>query len=66
MKLSAKKTVVLSNGTRDLLDPLLSNAGMNQLFDVIISVDEVKQYKPTPAAYNHALKQLGVNRDEVK
>lgn len=34
-------------------------------FDEVISIDEIKQYKPTPASYQHALDTLGVTREEV-
>ncbi|MEW4284929.1 haloacid dehalogenase type II [Priestia koreensis] len=59
------KRAVFSNGSHDMLDPLIKNAGLTSLFDKIISVDDVKQYKPTPASYLHALNVLGVERHEV-
>ncbi|WP_417897730.1 haloacid dehalogenase type II [Bacillus haimaensis] len=64
-KLSKNKIAIFSNGTPDMLDSLITNAGLTPHFDRIISVDEIKQYKPTPASYRYALKQLGVAREEV-
>jgi 2-haloacid dehalogenase len=64
-KVRRSKLAIFSNGTRDMLDSLISNAGLTPYFDQIISVDEIKQYKPTPASYSYALKQLGLKREEV-
>ncbi|QPC47829.1 haloacid dehalogenase type II [Mangrovibacillus cuniculi] len=60
-----QKLAVFSNGSRDMLEPLLDNAKVNSFFDHIISVDDIKNYKPTPASYMHALNHLGFNREEV-
>ena len=60
-----KKIAVFSNGSRDMLEPLIKNSVLSELIDDIISVDDIKQYKPTPASYNYALKVLGVERHEV-
>jgi 2-haloacid dehalogenase len=57
--------VVFSNGSPDMLIPLLDNTGLAKYFDYIISVDEVKQYKPSPSAYQHVVNRLNVNREEV-
>lgn len=41
------------------------NSGLTPHFDRIISVDDIKQYKPPPASYSFVLKQLVVDREEV-
>lgn len=48
-----------------MLDPLMEQSGLAERFDHIISVDDIKQYKPTPASYMHALNTLGLKREEV-
>lgn len=48
-----------------MLDPLLRNADLAQYFDAIVSVDEIKQYKPATASYAYLLKQLDVKREEI-
>ncbi|MGX1982817.1 2-haloalkanoic acid dehalogenase type II [Thermolongibacillus altinsuensis] len=63
--LQAETLVVFSNGSPDMLLPLFDNTGLTEYFDYIISVDEVKQYKPSPSAYQHAASRLNVNREEV-
>ena len=60
-----KKIAVFSNGSRDMLEPLINNSKLSGKIDDIISVDDIKQYKPTPASYSYALKVLGVERHEV-
>ncbi|MBL8471296.1 MAG: haloacid dehalogenase type II [Rhodocyclaceae bacterium] len=47
---------ILSNGTPDMLAVAVNSAGMDGLFDHLLSVDAVRQYKTAPAAY-----QLGPN-----
>lgn len=43
----------LSNGRRDHIHALLKTAGVEPLFEDIISVDEVQTYKPDPVVYRH-------------
>jgi 2-haloacid dehalogenase len=64
-QMKPKKMAVFSNGSRDMLEPLIQNSGLSSLFDEIISVDDIKQYKPTPASYSYGLKILGLQREEV-
>lgn len=48
-----------SNGKADALEMLLSNAGIRDLFQGIVSVDDIKTFKPSPGAYCHFLRQAG-------
>ncbi|WP_458526137.1 haloacid dehalogenase type II [Onishia taeanensis] len=45
--------VAFSNGTREAVEGLMVQAGLLDHFDDIISVDEVKRFKPDPAVYAH-------------
>ncbi|MEK4221137.1 haloacid dehalogenase type II [Bacillus sp. FSL W8-0116] len=65
LQLRNKTLAVFSNGSHDMLDPLIDHSLFGELFDDVVNVDEVKQYKPTPAAYDHALHTLKVSREEV-
>ncbi|RDI41932.1 haloacid dehalogenase type II [Falsibacillus pallidus] len=65
LKQAGKTLAIFSNGSHDMLDPLVEQAGFTSLLDKVISIDEVKQYKPTPASYMHVLKTLDVKREEV-
>ena len=49
--------VAFSNGPAVKVKDLLNNAGVLELLDDVISVDEVSRYKPDPAVYLHLLKR---------
>ena len=51
------KKAILSNGSPDMLDPLVQHSGLH--FDAVISVDELKVYKPAPRVYELAVQKLG-------
>ena len=57
------KRAILSNGSPDLLDPLVRNSGLR--FDAVLSVDELKIYKPAPQVYELAVKRLGVPKERI-
>ena len=48
-----------------MLEQVVKNGGLERIFSHLISVDEVKTYKPSPAAYQLAINKLGVARGEV-
>ena len=48
-----------------MIVPLIESSNIHDHIDKVISADEIKQYKPTPAAYAYALDQLGLKRDEI-
>ena len=60
-----KQLVIFSNGSRDMLEPLIEQSGLAQYFDSVISVDDIKQYKPSPASYMQVLNTLDLKREEV-
>ncbi|WP_110114868.1 haloacid dehalogenase type II [Bacillus sp. CGMCC 1.16541] len=56
---------IFTNGPKQMIEPLVRHHRMQHLFDEVISVDEIKQYKPTMASYHHAKNKLNVEREEV-
>lgn len=42
---------ILSNGNPDMLDISVKSAGMGGLFDAVLSVEAVREFKTAPAAY---------------
>ncbi len=50
---------VLSNGSPRMLESMLGHAGIRDRFAAVISVHEVRAYKPAPAVYHHAARCLG-------
>ncbi|MFI8687793.1 haloacid dehalogenase type II [Rossellomorea sp. NPDC077527] len=59
------QTAIFSNGSLDMLSPLVEQSSFGHLLDEVLTVDEVKQFKPTPMAYQLVLKRLRVKREEV-
>ncbi len=53
------RLAILSNGAPRMLRDAAKNAGIDQLLAHIISVDEIKIYKPSPRVYQLASKKLG-------
>ncbi len=60
LKRAGMKLAILSNGTPAMLAAAVANAGITDLFDVILSVEEVSVYKPHPSVYALACKRLNV------
>jgi len=56
---------ILSNGTPNMLDSVVRNAGLEGRFQHILSVDEVRTYKPHPTVYQLAETHLGIRREEI-
>jgi 2-haloacid dehalogenase len=57
------KKAILSNGSPDMLDPLVKQSGLR--FDAVLSVDEVKIFKPAPEVYALAVERLGVEAGRI-
>ena len=57
------KRAILSNGSPDMLEPLVRNSGLR--FDAVLSVDELRVYKPAPQVYELALRRLGVAKEAI-
>jgi 2-haloacid dehalogenase len=60
LKAAGIKTAILSNGSPDMLDAAVSNAGIGPLLDAVLSVEEVGVYKPHPKVYHLAVDRFGI------
>ncbi len=56
---------ILSNGSPHMLNTLVKNSGFDGVFKYMISVDEVKVFKPDPRVYQLALDKLGVAKESI-
>ena len=65
LKSKKLKICILSNGSTDLLKQLISNAGVQELFDDLISVEDVKIFKPDPQVYELVTKKYKCKPEEV-
>jgi 2-haloacid dehalogenase len=63
--LSGHPLVILSNGTLKMLQAAVESAGLGGTFAHVISVDEVRTYKPSAAAYQLPMRKLGVDRKDI-
>ena len=59
------KLAILSNGTPDLLNELVESNKLNNLFDDLFSIEEVKIYKPDPRVYELPIKKYKIKSDEI-
>ncbi len=56
---------ILSNGSPRMLRAVVEHASLTRAFAHIISVDEVKVYKPSPRVYQLASQKLGHTPSEI-
>ncbi len=59
------KLAILSNGTPELLDHLVSTNNLENIFDDIFSIEEVKIYKPDSRVYDLPIKKFKFRKDEI-
>ena len=65
LKKKSLKLAILSNGTPALLNELVSSNNLNDLFDDLFSIEEVKIYKPDSKVYELPLKKYNVKANEI-
>ncbi len=58
------KLSILSNGTPSLLNELVRSNNLENIFDDIFSVEEVKTYKPDPNVYNIPIKKYQFEKND--
>ena len=59
------KLAVLSNGTPSLLNQLVKSNNLDNLFDDLFSIEEVKIYKPDSKVYDLPIKKYEIKKNEV-
>ena len=59
------KLAILSNGTPDLLNELVESNKLNNLFDDLFSIEEVKIYKPDPRVYELPIQKYKIKSHEI-
>lgn len=57
--------VCLSNGARESTEAFLDRSGLDRFVEQVISVADVRMWKPPRAVYEHALARIGRPADEV-
>jgi 2-haloacid dehalogenase len=64
-KASGLRLAPLANYSPAMLAQLISNAGLSELFDTLISTDAAQTFKPDPRAYALGVSRLGLRREEI-
>ena len=59
------KLAILSNGSPKMLASAVDNAGLADLLDAVLSVEEVGTFKPDPAVYQLGVDRLGLPAGEM-
>ncbi|MFA7416568.1 MAG: haloacid dehalogenase type II [Rhizobium sp.] len=65
LKKRGMKLAILSNGTPAMLDAAAKNAGIAAAFDAVLSIEEVRVYKPHPSVYNLAPQRLRIPKENI-
>ena len=61
VKAKNQRTAILSNGSPSMLDAAVRSAGLEKLFDFVLSVEDVGIYKPSRRVYRHAMQKLQIH-----
>ncbi len=65
LKARGLQTGILSNGEPDMLAEAVGAAGLTELLDAVLSVDEIGVYKPDPRVYSLVGEHFRVQRAEA-
>ena len=65
LKVKKYKLAILSNGTPTLLSQLVKSSNLENIFDDLFSVEEVRVYKPDSKVYDMPIKKYQIKPDEV-
>ncbi len=60
------RLATLTNSTQKVADAQISNAGLKDFFDAVLSADTVRRLKPAPEPYQMAAKSFGVKVNEIR
>jgi 2-haloacid dehalogenase len=62
---SGRQIAILSNGSPVMLEAVVKSSGLEDLVQIILSVEMVGIFKPDPAVYQLAVDQLGITAAEI-
>ena len=65
LKEQGLRLAFLSNFTPAMLEGCIKAAGLQGVFDAVLSTDAVRTYKPDPRAYQLGVDRLGLRREEI-
>ena len=59
------KLAILSNGTPTLLNELIKNNNLDNIFDDLFSIEQVRIYKPDTKVYDMPIQKYRVEKNEI-
>lgn len=65
LKSSGFRIYAFSNGSSDAVEELLVAAGIRNYFIGVVSVDDIKSFKPNPAVYSYFLRKSGSSSNDT-
>jgi len=65
LKNAGLNTAILSNGSPDMLSGAVDSAGIGEMLDDVLSVEDVGIFKPAPEVYELVTKRCNCGVDEV-
>ncbi len=65
LKEAGIRLAFLSNMTTKMLDAGIKNAGLDGVFEHVLSTDQIRAYKPDPRAYQMAIDAFKLKREEI-
>ncbi len=54
-----------SNGSKRAVKQLIDHAGITELFDGVISTEDVQMFKPSPVVYHHFVEASGADKESA-
>lgn len=65
LRQAGMRLALLSNMTRSMLQANIRSAGLDGMFDHVLSSDTIRSYKPDPRAYRLGMDALRLRREEI-
>lgn len=65
LKRIGMRLAILSNGQPEMLRVAVENANLSNFIDTIFSVDSVKEFKPSPRAYDQLTSGLNIDKPAI-
>ena len=65
LKKAGLATAILSNGSPEMLESAVANAGMSDVLDHSISVDPIRLFKTSPESYGLVQKNMPFEKQEI-
>lgn len=65
LKVQGYRLFAFSNGEKATVTKLLTNAGIAEHFEDVVSAEDIKTFKPNPAVYSHLLDKTGSSTSDT-